>query len=47
MSSYETAVERVREVMTAQAPDISLTVAPPYYDHPDYIRAMTASASEY
>jgi ferrochelatase len=47
MSSYETAVERVREVMAAEAPDISLTVAPPYYDHPDYIRAMTAAASGY
>jgi len=28
------------------APDISLTVAPPCYDHPDYIRAMTANAAE-
>ena len=26
--------------------DISLTVAPPCYDHPDYIRAMTANAAE-
>jgi ferrochelatase len=47
MSSYETAVERVREVMAEVAPDMLLTVVPPYYDHPDYIRAMTANASEY
>lgn len=47
MSSYETAVARVREVMAREAPRMSLTVAPPYYDHPDYIRAMTANASEY
>lgn len=47
MSSYETAVERVREVMAQTAPDMFLTVVPPYYDHPDYIRAMTANASEY
>jgi ferrochelatase len=47
MSSYETAVERVREVMAKDAPRLSLTVVPPYYDHPDYIRAMTANAAEY
>jgi protoporphyrin/coproporphyrin ferrochelatase len=47
MSSYETAVERVREVMVEVAPHMSLTVVPPYYDHPDYIRAMTATASDY
>lgn len=47
MSSYETAVERVREVMSEIAPDMLLTVVPPYYDHPDYIEAMTASASEF
>ena len=47
MSSYETAVERVREVMVEVAPHMSLTVVPPYYDHPDYIRAMVANASDY
>jgi ferrochelatase len=45
MSSYETAVERVREVIAGEAPQMALTVVPPYYDHPDYIRAMTANAS--
>jgi ferrochelatase len=47
MSSYETAVERVREVMGEIAPDMALRVVPPYYDHPDYIRAMTANLSGY
>jgi ferrochelatase len=47
MSSYETAVERVREVIVEIAPEMSLTVAPPYYDNPDYITALVASASDY
>jgi len=47
MSSFETAVERVREVIAKTAPDMALTVAPPFYDHPDYIRAMTANAAAY
>jgi len=47
MSSYETAVERVREVIARIAPDMALEVAPPYYDHPGYIRAMTANAAAY
>lgn len=47
MSSYETAVERVREVIAEIAPEMSLLVAPPYYDHPDYIAALVASASDY
>jgi len=47
MSSFETAVERVREVIAQIAPDMSLAVIPPYYDEPDYIRAMVASADDY
>jgi ferrochelatase len=46
MSSFETAVERVKEVLRALAPAIALTVVPPYYDHPAYIRALVASASD-
>ena len=44
MSSYETAVERVREVAATQAPDIRIIVQAPYYAHPDYIAALLASA---
>lgn len=47
MSSYETAVVRVREIVTAHAPRMTLTVTPPYFDQPGYIRAMVANASEY
>jgi len=44
MSSYETAVERVKEVARKLAPGMNITVQPPYYDQPDYIAALTASA---
>jgi ferrochelatase len=44
MSSYETAVERVRTVLARQAPRIRLTAEPPYGEHPDYLAALTASA---
>jgi len=47
MSSYETAVVRVEEVARKLAPQMKLTVQPPYYDHPDYIAALVASAKDY
>jgi ferrochelatase len=47
MSSFQTAVERVREVIADIAPAMTLAVVPPYFDHPEYIRAMTANASVY
>jgi ferrochelatase len=47
MSSYETAVERVKEVIAEIAPEMTLAVLPPYYDDPDYIQALAASASDY
>ena len=47
MSSYETAVVRVAEVAKKLAPGIKITVQPPYYDHPDYIAALVASAKDY
>jgi ferrochelatase len=47
MSSYETAIERVKEIATSLAPGMALAVMPPYYDHPDYIRALVGSAREY
>ncbi|HWD21349.1 MAG TPA: ferrochelatase [Verrucomicrobiae bacterium] len=46
MSSYETAVVRVKEVIADIAPGMSLQVVAPYYDHPDYIRAMVANAAQ-
>ena len=47
MSSYETAVERVREAIRKITPWMQLHVQPPYYNHPDYVEALTASAEKY
>ena len=47
MSSFETAVERVKEVLRRQAPGIRLRVQPPYFDQPDYIAALVGSAQPY
>ncbi len=46
MSSYETAVVRVREVAAQIAPRMKITVQPPYYDAPDYIAALAAGAEK-
>jgi protoporphyrin/coproporphyrin ferrochelatase len=45
MSSYETAVERVKECVAKLAPGIRLTVQPAYYNRPDYIAALVTSAA--
>ncbi len=47
MSSYETAVERVKEVARYAAPKMKVTVQPPYGDMPEYIAALVASAKDY
>jgi ferrochelatase len=47
MSSYESAVERVKTVASERRPQVELTVIPPYYDAPDYIAALAGSAREY
>jgi ferrochelatase len=47
MSSYETAVVRVQEVAARLAPGMKVTVQPPYFDRPDYIDALVASASDF
>lgn len=44
MSSYETAVERVKEVVAKRAPQMTLSVEPPYGDAPDFIAALVESA---
>ena len=43
MSSYETAVERVKEVVAKLAPQMRVEVQQPYGDAPDYIAALAAS----
>jgi len=40
-------VERVKEVARSLAPAMRIECQPPYYDHPDYIRALVGSAREY
>ena len=47
MSSYETAVVRVKEVAAQMNPGMKITVMPPYGDSADYIGALVASASNY
>lgn len=47
MSSYESAVERVKEVLEKQAPQIEADFVPAFYDHPEYIDSLVEGASEY
>ncbi len=44
ISSYETAVARMRELIQEMAPTLSMRVQPPFYDHPAYIGALVATA---
>jgi len=44
MSSYETAVVRVKKVAARVASKMRIAVQPPYGDAPDYITALVASA---
>jgi ferrochelatase len=47
MSSFETAVERVKEVAAELAPGTRIVVQPPFYNHPQYIGALVASAQDH
>ena len=47
MSSFETAVERVKEVAAKMSPGMRITVQPPFYRDSDYIAALISSAEEY
>lgn len=47
MSSFETAVERVREVVSRHNLGMHVEVQPPYFDHPEYLTALVASAQPY
>jgi ferrochelatase len=47
MSSFETAVERVKEVANQLSPKMRVVVQPPFYDHPQFIAALVSSAQEY
>ena len=47
MSSFETAAERVKELARRLAPTMTVRIVPPYYNGPDYVEALVASASDY
>jgi ferrochelatase len=47
MSSYETAVVRVGKVAVKFAPQIKITVQPPYYNSADFVAALVASAADF
>lgn len=47
MSSFETAVERVKEVAAQLGNGMRVHVQPPYFEHPDYIEALVGSALPY
>lgn len=44
MSSYESAAERVQTLAARWAPQMTVRLQPPYYDAPEYIEALAASA---
>ncbi|MCF6310900.1 MAG: ferrochelatase [Verrucomicrobiales bacterium] len=46
MSSYESAVERVKVVAKKMAPQMALEVVPPYYDDEDYIEALVDCSAD-
>ncbi len=47
MSSFETAAVRAREVAARLAPEMSLKIVEPYYQDPDTIAALVASAEPF
>ena len=47
MSSFETAVKRVKEVAATLAPQMRFKVQPPCFEDPDYIKALVGSAQEF
>lgn len=47
MSSFETAVERVKEVAARISPGMKIRVQPPFFEDPDYLDALAASAADY
>ncbi len=47
MSSYETAVAKAQDAIEKVAPELRLTIQPPYYKDPDYIDALVDTAKPY
>ena len=47
MSSYESAVQRVKVIAAKLTPQIKIKIQPPYFDAADYIAALVASAKNH
>ena len=47
MSSFESAAERVKNLAAKLAPQMKLTIQPPFFDAPDYIAALVAGAKNH
>jgi ferrochelatase len=47
MSSFETVVVKAEEVIAEKYPQIKLDVLPPFYNKPDYIKAMSDNISNH
>jgi len=47
MSSFETAAVRVQELAARWTPQIKVEIQPPYFDAPEYIAALVASAKNH
>ena len=46
MATTETILVLAEEVRSQKHPDVSFTVLPPFYNHPDYIRVLSESIQE-
>jgi len=47
MSSFESAAVEVKAMAARMAPSVKITIQSPFFDAPDYIAALVASAREY
>ncbi|MEZ5406186.1 MAG: ferrochelatase [Verrucomicrobiia bacterium] len=47
MSSYETVVKKVQETLRNMKSKIQLTIQPPFYNEPHYVKALVESATPY
>ena len=45
-SSFESAVERVKQVASKVAPELRLSILPPFYNRPEYIGALAIAPSD-
>lgn len=46
-STVTTSIEEARRVINTHQLDIKLSIVPPFFDHPEYLKALVASAQPY